>query len=86
MFSRGPVLSEAKRDLARHALRAERSGGLYRGVWGRGPQWGVQGRSPGGGVRGRSPPGKFCENIGVLKQFQQYRRTKNRKTVVPEIQ
>ena len=34
MFSRGgPVLSEAKRDRARHAQRAERSGGL-------------QGRSP----------------------------------------
>ena len=67
-FPRGPVLIEAKRDRARHAQRAERSGGL-RGVWG---------RSPGGG--------KFCENRGVLKQFQQYRRTKNRKTVVPEIQ
>ena len=84
-FPGGPVLSEAKRDLARHALRAERSGGLYRGVWGRGPQWGPGAESR-RGVRGRSPPGKFCENIGVLKQFQQYRRTKNRKTVVPEIQ
>ena len=51
------MLSEAKRDRARHAQRAERSGGLQ-----------------GGG------------NRGVLKQFQQYRRTKNRKTVVPEIQ
>ena len=71
-FPGGPVLSEAQRDRARHAQRAERSGGL-------------QGRSPGGGLGGE-PPGKFCENRGVLKQFQQYRMTKNRKTVVPEIQ
>ena len=70
------MLSEAKRDRARHAQRAERSGGL-RGVWGRSPQR---------GVRGAESPGKFCENRGVLKQFQQYRRTKNRKTVVPKIQ
>ena len=75
-FPGGPVLSEAKRDRARHAQRAERSGGLQGGP----------GAEPRRGVRGAEPPGKFCENRGVLKQFQQYRRTKNRKTVVPEIQ
>ena len=71
-FPGGPVLSKAKRDRARHAQRAERSGELQGGL-------GVQ---PPAGSRG----GKFWENRGVLKQFQQYRRTKNRKTVVPEIQ
>ena len=62
-----------------------RGAGSRGGVQGRGPgaRGGVQGRSPGGGLGG---PGKFCENRGVLKQFQQYRRTKNRKTVVSEIQ
>ena len=72
------MLSEAKRDRARHAQRAERSGGLQGGSWVAAPS-GVQGRNPGGGL-GAEPPGKFCENRGVLKQFQQYRRTKNRKT------
>ena len=38
MFSRGPVLSEAKRDRARHAQRAERSGGLQGGGGGLGTQ------------------------------------------------
>ena len=84
-FPGGPVLSEAKRDRVRHAQRAEHSGGLQGGSGGAAPS-GVQGRSPGGGLGGRIPPGNFCENRGVLKQFQQYRRTKNRKTVVPEIQ
>ena len=31
-FTGGPVLSEAKRDRARHAQRAERSGGLQGGL------------------------------------------------------
>ena len=62
------MLSEAKRDRARHAQRAERSGGLQ------------------GGLGAQPPAGSRCGNRGVLKQFQQYRRTKNRKTVVPEIQ
>ena len=75
-FPGGPVLSETKRDRARHAQHAERSGRLQGGL----------GAESLRGVRGAEPPGKFCENRGVLKQFQQYRRTKNRKTVVPEIQ
>ena len=78
------MLSEAKRDRARHAQRAERSGGLQGGL-GAQPPAGSRGGAP-AGVRGAEPPGNFCENRGVLKQFQQYRRTKNRKTVVPEIQ
>ena len=47
-FPGGPVLSEAKRDRARHAQRAERSGGLQGGSGGAAPS-GVQERSPGGG-------------------------------------
>ena len=42
-FPGGPVLSEAKRDRARHAQRAERSGGLQGGSGGAAPS-GVQGR------------------------------------------
>ena len=78
------MLSEAKHDRARHAQRAERSGGLQGGL-GAQPPAGSRGGAP-AGVKGAEPPGKFCENRGVLKQFQQYRKTKNRKTVVPEIQ
>ena len=47
------MLSEAKRDRARHAQRAERSSGLQGGY--RAGYSGVQGRSPGGGLGGRSP-------------------------------
>ena len=49
-FPGGPVVSEAKRDRARHAQRAERSGGLQGGSGGAAPS----------GVQGRSPGGKFC--------------------------
>ena len=47
-FPGGAVLSEAKRDRARHAQCAERSGGLQ-GVWGR------------RGVRGAEPPENFAK-------------------------
>ena len=58
-FPGGPVLSEAKRDRARHAQRAERSGGLQ-GVWGRSLQRG-QGVEPRRGLFGRSPPEIFAK-------------------------
>ena len=54
-FPGGPVLSEAKRDRARHAQRADCSGGLQGGSGGAAPS-GVQGRSPGGRLGGRSRP------------------------------
>ena len=53
------MLSEAKRDRARHAQRAERSGGLQ-GVWGRSPQRGA-GAEPRRGVRGAEPPENFAK-------------------------
>ena len=44
----GPVLSEAKRDRARHAQRAGRSGGLQGGL-GAQPPAGSRSRAPAGG-------------------------------------
>ena len=67
-FPGGPVLSEAKRDRARHAQRAERSGGLQGGLGGQPPagsRGGVQGRSPGGGLGGRIP----LENFAKIEVF-----------------
>ena len=48
VFWGGPVLSEAKRDRARHAQRAERSGGLQGGL-GALPPAGSSGGTPAGG-------------------------------------
>ena len=56
----GPVLSEAKRERARHAQRTERSGGLQGGLGGAAPS-GVQGRSPCRGLGGRTPPENFAK-------------------------
>ena len=47
-FPGGPVLSEAKRDRARHAQRAERSGGLQGGLGAQPPAW-SSGGAPSGG-------------------------------------
>ena len=58
VFSRGGQCL-AKRDRARHAQRAERSGGLQAGSGGAAPSV-VQGRSPGGGLG---------ENFAKIKVF-----------------
>ena len=47
-FPGGPVLSEAQRDRARHAQRAERSGGSQGGL-GAQPPAGSRGGAPVGG-------------------------------------
>ena len=50
-FPGGPVVSEEKRDRARHAQRAERSGGLQGGL----------GALPPAGFRGGAPAGNFAK-------------------------